>query len=91
VVVVRLPGPQADRGRLEVLEAAPPPEFLLIDAAALDLAILLRPARLDVVVADPERLNGEREREGELLPIVALQPTDAEGKRSTELGEKSEV
>jgi len=71
VVVVRLPGSQTDRGRLEVIEAAPSPEFLLIDSMTpFDFAVLLRTARLDIPVADPSCLDGEREGERKLLPVV---------------------
>jgi hypothetical protein len=37
---------------------------------ALDLAVLLRAARLDVAMPDPESLDGQRKGEGELMPVV---------------------
>src|SRR5262249_26680774 len=90
--IVGLPGAEADRGRLEVVEAATAPEFFPIDPmATFDLAVLLRAARFDIAVADPPRLDGEREGKRELLPVVTLQPTDPERKRATELGEKREA
>src|SRR5262249_53228154 len=55
VIVVRgLPDPQRSSGRLEVGEAVPAPELLLIDAVApLDFAVLLRASGPDVPMADP--------------------------------------
>jgi methyl-accepting chemotaxis protein len=49
----------------------PPPELLLVDPmTALDLAVLLRAARLDVAMPDPEGLHGQRKSKGELMPVV---------------------
>ena len=71
VVVSGLPRPKADGGGLEIGESLPPPELLLIDPmTALDLAVLLRAARLDVAMPDPEGLHGQRKSQGELMPVV---------------------
>src|SRR5262249_27374907 len=81
VVVVPLPGAEADRGRIEIVEAPAAPELFLVDPVApFDLAVLLGVARLDVPIPDPEGLNGQGEGERKLLPVVALKLPDPEGK-----------
>src|SRR5258708_4835007 len=65
IVVPGLPAPKGGRGRLEVWEALPAPELLLVDPMApLDFAVLLRPAGPNVSVPDPGGLDPEREGEG---------------------------
>jgi hypothetical protein len=89
---VGFPGAQTDSGRIEVIEAPAPPELFLIDpVAAFDLAVLLGTPRLDVPVPDPQGLHGQRECEGELLPVVALQLPDPEEKCPAELGQEGEA
>src|SRR5215475_6672000 len=86
------PGSQPAGGRVEVVEAPAAPELLLIDSvAAFDLAVLLRTSRLDVAMADPQRLHGERKGKRELLPVVALQLPDSEGEPPAELGQEGET
>ena len=52
VVVAGLPGPEADRGRGEIVEALPAPELLVVNPmTSLDLAVLLRAPGLDVAVS----------------------------------------
>jgi hypothetical protein len=52
VVVSALPASESFSGRLEVLEAVPPPELLVVDAMApLDFAVLLRSLGPNVSVA----------------------------------------
>ena len=73
VVVSALPASEGFSGRLEVLEAVPPPELLVVDPmAALNLAVLLRAPGPNVSVADPGGLDPEHEGKRELLPMVAL-------------------
>jgi hypothetical protein len=59
--------------------------------APLDFAVLLRPAGPNVPVPDPGGLDPERESEGELLPVVTLQPLDGERKGPPELGQEGEA
>jgi len=59
--------------------------------AAFDLPVLLRASWLDVSMPNPERLNGQREGEGELVPVVTLQLSDPEGKRAAELDQEGEI
>src|SRR5262249_6623655 len=69
-------------GLLEALELVAAPELLVVDSVTpFDLAVLLRPARPDVAMADPRRFHRERELEGELPAAVALQPADGGGQR----------
>src|SRR5712691_12715422 len=64
IVVPGLPAPKGGRGGLEVREALPAPELLLIDPMApLDFAVLLRPPGSNVVVADAGGLD--RQHKGE--------------------------
>ena len=86
MVVVRFPAAEARRGRLEVLETLATPEFLLVDPVApLDFSILLRASRFDVAMADPERLNGQREGEGKFVAIITLELPYSKRERSAEL------
>ncbi len=74
IVVPGLPAPKGGGGRLEVREALPAPELLLIDPmAAFDFAVLLRPAGPNVPVADPGGFDPQHEGKGELWPVVTLQ------------------
>ena len=71
MVVSGLPPAQADGSRIEIGELLAPPELLLVDPmTALDLAVLLRAARLDVAMPDPEGLHGQGKGKGELMPVV---------------------
>ncbi len=71
MVVSGLPPAQADSSRFEIGEVLAPPELLLVDPmTTLDLAVLLRAARLDIAMPDPERLHGQRKGKGELMPVV---------------------
>src|ERR1700681_377874 len=64
VVVPGLPAPKGGRGGLEVREALPAPELLLIDSMApLDFAVLLRPPGSNVVVADAGGLDPQHKGE----------------------------
>ena len=86
IVVLALPAPKGGSGHLEVREALPAPELLLIDPMApLDFAVLLGPAGPNVSMADPGGLDPQHKGEGELLPVVTLQALDGEreGPRST--------
>ena len=92
IVVLALPAPKGGGGRLEVREALPAPELLLIDPmAAFDFAVLLRPAGPNVPVADPGGFDPQHERKGELLPVVTLQALDGERKGPPELGQEGEA
>ena len=92
VVVSSFPGPEADRGRGEVVESLTAPELLVVNAmTALHLAVLLGAPGLDVAVPDPERLHGERKGEGKLMPVVALKLPDRERKRAAELAQKRQA
>jgi hypothetical protein len=86
-----VPGSPVTKGggsRLEVRETLPAPELLLIDPMApLDFAVLLRPAGPNVPVPDPGGFDPEDKGEGELLPVIALQPLDGEREGPPELGE----
>src|SRR6266567_6329331 len=89
VVVPGLPVSVGCGGRVEILEALPPPELLLINPMApLDLAVLLRAPGPHVPVLDPGGFDSQHEAEGELLPVVALQPLDGEREGPSELREK---
>ena len=86
MVVVPLPDSEPNNSRIEIVEAPPTPELLLIDSvAAFDLAVLLGAPRLDVAVPNPKRFDGEGEGERELLPVVALELADPEWKRPVKL------
>ena len=86
VVVVSLPDAETNSGRIEIVEAPPAPELFLVDPVApFDLAVLLGAPRLEVAMPDPQRLHGDRESEGKLLPVVALQLSDSEGEPPTQL------
>ena len=92
VVVSALPASESFRGRLEVLEAVPPPELLVVDPMApLDFAVLLRSPGPNVSVADPGGLDPEHEGKRELLPMVALHSFDGERKGPLELSEEREA
>src|SRR5262245_53053287 len=92
MVVVPLPGAEADGGRVEIIKPLASPEFFLIDpVATLDLAVLLGTPWLDVAVPDPQRLNGQREAEWKLVPVVALELADLEGKRPADLRQEGET
>src|SRR5215813_1401601 len=92
IVVRGLPDSKPSCGRLEVGEAVPAPELLLIDAVApLDFAVLLRASGPDVAMPDPSGFDPQHEGEGELLPVVTLQPLDGEGERPLALGEEGEA
>jgi hypothetical protein len=90
-----VPGSPVTKGggsRLEVRETLPAPELLLIDPMApLDFAVLLRPAGPNVPVPDPGGFDPEDKGEGELLPVIALQPLDGEREGPPELGEEGEA
>src|SRR5437879_4408659 len=58
---------------------------------ALHLAVLLRPSRTDVAMANPQCLHRQGEGKGELLPVIALQLADAEGKRPADLRQEHEA
>jgi hypothetical protein len=71
VVVDLLPVPDRLRRFLEAGKLVATPELLVIDpVATLNLAVLLRPARPDVPVADPRLLDTQREGQGELGAVV---------------------
>lgn len=71
MVVAGLPGPKSDRGRVEVGKSLPPPEFFLVDAmTAFHFAVLLRAPGFDISVSDPQRLDGQRKGERELVSVV---------------------
>ena len=92
MVVSGLPRPKADGGGLEIGESLPPPELLLVDPmTALDLAVLLRAARLDVAMPDPEGLHGQGKGEGELMPVVTLELADPEGKRPAQFSQERQA
>jgi hypothetical protein len=60
IVVPGLPAAKGGRGGLEVREALPAPELLLIDSVApLDFAVLFRPPGSNVVMADAGGLDPE--------------------------------
>jgi hypothetical protein len=81
IVVSGLPGTQSSSVGAEIREAVPAPELFLIDPMApLDFAVLLRAPRPNVPVPDPSGFDPQHEGERELLPVVALQPLDGEGK-----------
>src|SRR5262252_5116571 len=68
------------------------PDLLAVDAvAALDLAVLLRPARLDVAVPHAGSLYSQLKRQWKLGPVVALNLTDRERERVGQLPEKLET
>ena len=87
VVVAPLPVGQRGLGISLGCEPVLTPEFLLVDAVtAFDLPILLRPARIDVPVADARSLDRELEGQRELGPVVArgsLRMTNGSSRRST--------
>jgi len=67
--------PLADRkfSRFKRLRARPAPELLGVNmVTALDLAVLLGPAGLNVAVANAHWLDRQDEAEGELGPVVGL-------------------
>src|SRR5258707_623986 len=92
IVVPGLPAPQGGGRRLEVREALPAPELLLIDPMApFDLAVLLRPAGSDIPVADPGGFDPQHKGEGEILALITPQALDwGRGSRS-ELGQEGEA
>src|SRR6266852_508110 len=92
IVVPGLPAPQGGGRRLEVREALPAPELLLIDPMApFDLAVLLRPAGSDIPVADPGGFDPQHKGEGELLAVITLQALDGEREGRSELGQEGEA
>src|SRR4030095_16713221 len=92
VVVAGLPGPEADRSRGEIVESLPAPELLVVNPmTALHLAVLLRAPGLDVAVPDSQRLHVEGKGEGKLMPVVALELPDPEGKCATQLAQKRQA
>ncbi len=75
------------RQRVSKCRSAGGPELFLVDPVApFDLAVLLGAAGLDVPMSDPHGLNGDREGERKLLPLVALQLLDRDGKRPADFG-----
>src|SRR5712664_122848 len=87
-----LPAPQGGGGRLEVREALPAPELLLIDPMApFDLAVLLGPAGSDIPMADPGGFDPQHKGEGELLAVITLQALDGEREGRSELGQEGEA
>src|SRR6266851_6235082 len=92
IVVPGLPAPQGGGGRLEVREALPAPELLLIDPMApFDLAVLLGPAGSDIPMADPGGFDPQHKGEGELLAVITLQALDGEREGRSELGQEGEA
>lgn len=86
--------PLAERpvGGAERLERIPAPELFGIDPMApLDVAVLVRPAGLDVPVTDALTLDGQEEGEGKLRSAVHLQLVDGERERPRELAEELEA
>src|SRR5215467_7148777 len=72
-VVRALPAVQRDDRGVEIEEALSAPELFVVDAvAALDLAVLLGSARLDVAMPDAGLLEREDEVQGELGAVVRL-------------------
>ena len=70
-VVDALPVPERGRRLIERIEGITRPELLVVDPmATFDLAVLIRPPRLDVSEFDASLLHGQREREGELGAVV---------------------
>jgi hypothetical protein len=91
-VVGPLPHAEGSGGGREVIKALATPELLAVDTvAALDLAVLLRAARLDVAMPDAGLLDGEREGQGELGAIVTLQAADGEREGPAQLAEEIEA
>ena len=80
VVVRGFPDAQADGRGIEVAESVAAPEFFLVDSmTAFHLAVLLGPSRPDVAMTNPQCLHRQREGQGKLLPVIALQLADTEG------------
>ena len=89
LVVEALPVAERDVRGGESLEAVPTPELLGINPVApLDLAVLVRPAGLDVSMADPPALDGEEEGERELCVSIRLQLPNGEWEPPTDLTEE---
>jgi len=90
-VVHALPVPERGRRLIERTEAITCPKLLVVDPmTTFDLAVLVRPPRLDVPEFDASLLHGQREREGELGAVVALQAPDREGQRLTDRREEGQ-
>lgn len=70
MIVSRLPGPEADSSRREVVESLPASELLVVNPmTALHLAVLLWAPRLAVAVPNPQRLHREGKGEGKLTEV----------------------
>jgi hypothetical protein len=69
VVVDLFPVPDRLRRFLEAGKLVAPPELLVIDLATLNLAVLLRPARPDVPVADPASWTLSAKARGNSEPL----------------------
>jgi hypothetical protein len=73
VIVVSLPGAEANHGRIEIVEAPASPELFLVDPVTpFDLAVLLRAARLDVPMPDRPILHGKREGKRKCSPSAEM-------------------
>jgi hypothetical protein len=64
---------------------------LVNPVTAFDLAVLLRPARSDVAMANTSRLYGQRERQWELGAVVTLQLADPKGEPSLHVTEEMQA
>ena len=59
--------------------------------APLDLAVLVRPAGLDVAMADATAFDGQEEGEGKLRAAICLQRADAKREGSDDLAQEVEA